>query len=270
MLGYRDSGMAGSESNAHPDSFAQAPLDEALERYWWPSSGEPDPRSWSSTGTSSRATPSRPPSGPRGRDWQRSASPGTLTAIGKPVIPGSRASSTTRCSRRPGSRRSTRSSRNWASSPPSTRVAQALGGHSADPITTSIDISEFADVRRRGAAGPCHPGRSELTLLVRAAARGDALHPSLRRLPPGAGRRAGRHAPVPGEIETEPVRRTRGGESDLFAGCVPASESAGSIGSVGDRGAGRSRGRTTRRGCRDQVAVHGVVRPDPGDGRRSA
>ncbi len=32
MLGYRDSGMPGTEANARPDSFAQAPLDEAVER----------------------------------------------------------------------------------------------------------------------------------------------------------------------------------------------------------------------------------------------
>lgn len=32
MLGYRDSGMPGSESNAHPESFAQAPYDEAVGR----------------------------------------------------------------------------------------------------------------------------------------------------------------------------------------------------------------------------------------------
>jgi mycothiol S-conjugate amidase len=32
MLGYRDSGMPGTESNANPDSFAQAPLDEAVGR----------------------------------------------------------------------------------------------------------------------------------------------------------------------------------------------------------------------------------------------
>jgi mycothiol S-conjugate amidase len=32
MLGYRDSGMAGSDSNANPDCFAQAPHDEAVER----------------------------------------------------------------------------------------------------------------------------------------------------------------------------------------------------------------------------------------------
>lgn len=32
MLGYRDSGMAGSASNEHPDCFAAAPLDEAVGR----------------------------------------------------------------------------------------------------------------------------------------------------------------------------------------------------------------------------------------------
>ena len=32
MLGYRDSGMAGTEPNAHPDSFANADLDEAVGR----------------------------------------------------------------------------------------------------------------------------------------------------------------------------------------------------------------------------------------------
>src|SRR5580698_8220533 len=32
MLGYRDSGMADSEANKHPDCFAAAPLDEAVER----------------------------------------------------------------------------------------------------------------------------------------------------------------------------------------------------------------------------------------------
>jgi mycothiol S-conjugate amidase len=32
LLGYRDSGMAGSEANARPDSFAATPLDEAVGR----------------------------------------------------------------------------------------------------------------------------------------------------------------------------------------------------------------------------------------------
>ena len=32
MLGYRDSGMKGTEANTHPESFAMAPLDEAVEK----------------------------------------------------------------------------------------------------------------------------------------------------------------------------------------------------------------------------------------------
>jgi mycothiol S-conjugate amidase len=32
LLGYRDSGMPDSEHNAHPECFAQAPLDEAVEK----------------------------------------------------------------------------------------------------------------------------------------------------------------------------------------------------------------------------------------------
>lgn len=32
MLGYRDSGMPGSDDNRHPDAFVNAPLDEILER----------------------------------------------------------------------------------------------------------------------------------------------------------------------------------------------------------------------------------------------
>ncbi|GJM37691.1 MAG: mycothiol S-conjugate amidase [Acidimicrobiales bacterium] len=32
MLGYRDSGMAESDSNGHPECFAMAPLDEAVDR----------------------------------------------------------------------------------------------------------------------------------------------------------------------------------------------------------------------------------------------
>jgi mycothiol S-conjugate amidase len=32
LLGYRDSGMADTDSNAHPECFAQAPLDEAVGR----------------------------------------------------------------------------------------------------------------------------------------------------------------------------------------------------------------------------------------------
>ena len=33
MLGYRDCGMPDTEANARPDNFANAPLDEAVERF---------------------------------------------------------------------------------------------------------------------------------------------------------------------------------------------------------------------------------------------
>ena len=33
MLGYHDSGMPDTETNARPDNFANAPLDEAVERF---------------------------------------------------------------------------------------------------------------------------------------------------------------------------------------------------------------------------------------------
>jgi mycothiol S-conjugate amidase len=32
LLGYRDSGMAGADSNSHPEAFAMAPFEEAVER----------------------------------------------------------------------------------------------------------------------------------------------------------------------------------------------------------------------------------------------
>ncbi len=129
MLGYRDSGMAGSESNANPASFAQAPLDEAVERlvavvrrtrpqvmvvYGDEQSGYPHPdhlRVHEIGVAAFRAT------GDRGR-------------FPRPGQPGSRPSSTTPSSRWPASGRSTRSSRSWASSPPSTPSGASAGRRS--------------------------------------------------------------------------------------------------------------------------------------------
>ncbi len=200
MLGYRDSGMAGSEANANPASFAQAPQDEAVERlvavvrrtrpqvmvvYGDDQSGYPHP------------------------DHLRvhEIGAGRLPAAGDPDrYPGGRA--------RPGSRASCTTpmfsvarfreihekfEELGLESPFDDAVAEALGGGpAADPITTSVDISEFADVRRRGPAGPRHPGRPQVPVLVRAAARGDAHHPSLRRLPAGPRGRTGRGHRRPG------------------------------------------------------------------------
>ena len=63
-------------------------------------------------------------------------------------------------------------------------------GVPAEPVSASIDISDFADVRREALLGPRHPGRSQIAFLVRPPARGDAVDSSIRRLPPGPGRPA--------------------------------------------------------------------------------
>ena len=52
-----------------------------------------------------------------------------------------------------------------------------------EKFTTTIDIDGFTDVRGGGAARPRHPGRPQLAVLVRPAARGDAGHPPDRGVP---------------------------------------------------------------------------------------
>ena len=109
MLGYRDSGMPDTEANAHPESFAQAPLDEAIGRlvrivraerpqviitYGDDHSGYPHPDHL-------RVTRSR---------WPPSRRPATRSASPTPARRGSRSSCTTPAGRGIGSRRSTRPS----------------------------------------------------------------------------------------------------------------------------------------------------------------
>ena len=132
-----------------PLSFAQAPLDEAVERlvavirrtrpqvmviYGDDQSGYPHPDHLRVHEVGLAA-------------FSAAGDPGALSAM--PARPGSRPSSTTRCSRWRASGRSTRSSRSWGSSHPSTSSGASAGRTSPPrPITTSVDISDFADVRR--------------------------------------------------------------------------------------------------------------------------
>jgi mycothiol S-conjugate amidase len=148
MLGYRDSGMPGSEANANPASFAQAPHDEAVERlvavvrrtrpqvmvvYGDEQSGYPHPdhlrvheiglAAFEATGDPDRFPSAGPP-------WQPSKLYYTVFSAARfreihekflelglesPFDEGWRA--------------------RWKEIP-------------AEPITTSIDISDYADVRR--------------------------------------------------------------------------------------------------------------------------
>ena len=120
MLGYRDSGMAGSEANAHPGLLRRRP---ARRGHGAPGGRRP-PHPAPGHGHLRRRpvglSPPGPPAGPRGR-------PGRLPGGRRPgAVPRGRArptsppSSTTRSTRRPGSGPSTTSSRSWASSRRST------------------------------------------------------------------------------------------------------------------------------------------------------
>ena len=214
MLGYRDSGMAGAESNANPDSFAQAPLDEAVDRlvaivrrarpqvmviYGDEQSGYPHPdhlrvhevglAAFRAAGDGDRFPDA-------GRPWQ----PTKLYYTGFSVARFKEIHE--------------KFEELGLESPFDEEWRKRWEDMPDEPITTSIDISEFADVRRRGPAGPRHPGGPEVTVLVRAAARGHADHPPLRRLPAGPGGGARRDpvaapAPAPGRTATVPRRRWR-------------------------------------------------------------
>ena len=216
MLGYRDSGMAGSEANANPASFAQAPLDEAVGRlvavvrrtrpqvmvvYGDEQSGYPHPDHLRvhEIGLAGLPGRRRPGPVPRGR--------GSLAAA-QALLHRFSAARFREIHEK----------------------FEELGLESPfddawrkrwedDPRPAGHHVDRHRRLRRRpprGAAGPRHPGRPDVALLVRAAPRGHAHHPSLRRLPagPGGGRR---RLPVPprrrrarwrrGAVRDRPVRR---------------------------------------------------------------
>jgi mycothiol S-conjugate amidase len=149
MLGYRDSGMAGSEANANPDSFAQAPLDEAVERlvsivrrtrpqvmvvYGDEQSGYPHPdhlrdhevglAAFHAAGDADRYPDA-------GAPWQP-------TKLYYTVFSGARFKEIHQKFEELGLKSPFDEAwqKRWDDIPP-------------DPITTAIDISEYADVRRR-------------------------------------------------------------------------------------------------------------------------
>ena len=170
MLGYRDSGMPGTEANARPESFAQAPLDEAVGRlvavirrerpqviltYPEDQSEYPHPdhlrvHEISVAGLRCRRR-ARPV--PRGRTPLRAVEALLLGVAGRAVPPDPRQVLGA-----------------------GTGVALQRGAAvPADPGGPLHDVDRRAGLRGRagpGAEGACHPGRPELPVLVRPAARG--------------------------------------------------------------------------------------------------
>ena len=184
LLGYRDSGMPGTEANARPDSFAQAPLDEAVERlvavirrerpqviitYGDDQSEYPHPDhlrvheisvlAFDSAGDPDRFPDAGPPFTPAklyysvwsGERFRQIHAKFVELGLESPF------------------------NEKWMS-----RMTRT------EPFTTTIDVKGFDHVRGRGAQGARDPGRPDLAVLVRPAARGDPGHPPGRRVPPGA------------------------------------------------------------------------------------
>ena len=184
LLGYRDSGMPDTEANARPDSFAQAPLDEAVGRLVAVIRRE-RPQVIITYGDNQTEYPH--PDHLRVHEisvlaFDSAGDPDRFPEAGPPFTPAKLYYSV------------------WSGE----RFRQIhekfveLGLESpfddkwlarmtkSEPFTTTIDVTGLHPRAGRGAAGPRHPGRPHLGLLVRPAARGDARHPSRRRVPAGA------------------------------------------------------------------------------------
>jgi mycothiol S-conjugate amidase len=118
MLGYRDSGMPGTEANERPDSFAQAPLDEAVGRLVTVIRRD---RPQVILTYPDEQTEYPHPDHLRVHEISIVATTGSPT----PVRPLRRRSCTTRCGRPSASARSTPSSWSWGWNRPSARTGSA-------------------------------------------------------------------------------------------------------------------------------------------------
>ena len=184
LLGYRDSGMPDTEANARPDSFAQAPLDEAVERlvavirrerpqviitYGDDQSEYPHPDhlrvheisvlAFDSAGDPDRFPDAGPPFTPAklyysvwsGERFRQIHEKFVELGLESPFDD------------------------KWL-----TRMTRT------EPFTTTIDVTGFTHVRGEALKAHATQVDPDLEVLVRPAARGDARHPSRRRVPSGA------------------------------------------------------------------------------------
>ena len=183
LLGYRDSGMPDSEANKRPDSFAQAPLDEAVGRLVAVIRRE-RPQVIVTYGDNQNEYPH--PDHLRVHEisvvaFDAAGDPDRFRGAGPPFTPAKLYYSV------------------WSGE----RFRQIhekygeLGLTSpfddkwlarmtrTEPFTTTIDVAGFTEVRGAALESSCDPGRSRLAVLVRPPARGHARHPSVRRVPSG-------------------------------------------------------------------------------------
>ena len=218
MLGYRDSGMAGSEANANPDCFAQAPLDEAVERLVADRPPDPAPGHGGLRRRAVGLSPPRPSPGPRRRAWRPSAPAGDrdrFPAPGAAWQPDKLYYTVFSVAR------FREIHEKFEELGPRVAVRRASGASAGRRCPTrssrpSVDISDFADVRRQALlahATQVDPNSPFWFGLPPEVMR--TIHP-LRRLPVGPGRAARtarRSAPDPrrpGPVEDRPVRRASG------------------------------------------------------------
>ena len=202
MLGYRDSGMPESEANANPEAFANADLDEAVGRlvaiirrtrpqviltYGDEQEGYPHPdhlrvHDITHPAVDRAADPAWYPEA--GEPWQ-------VAKIYYSVWSKKRAEATHEKYLELGLE--SPFSPEWFDRP-----------WQDERITTSIDIAGLQGRRHGRPAGPRHPGRPRVAVLVRAAPRGVGGDPPVRRLHPGQLRGRGSHP------RGRPLRRSPG------------------------------------------------------------
>ena len=205
LLGYRDSGMPGSEANARPDAFANADLDEAVDRlvsiirrerpqviltYPDDQDGYPHPDHLRVHDISLPA-------------WERGGRPGVQARVGRGLhpaealllglVPGTGAGHPREVHR---------------DGPRLALLARVVRAAEPRPPHHHLDRHQrHLRGAGRGAEGPRHPGRSHVAVLVRAPARGRPHGPSLRgvhpRLQPGRHRSCPRPICSPGSTEPD-------------------------------------------------------------------
>ena len=183
LLGYRDSGMPDTEANARPDSFAQAPLDEAVGRLVAVIRRE-RPQVIITYGDDQTEYPH--PDHLRVHEisvlaFDSAGDPDRFPEAGPPFTPAKLYYSVWS-----GERFRQIHEKFVELGLEVTLRRQVADAHDQDRAVHHDHRRHRVHPRAgRGAEGARHAGRPQLEVLVRPAARGDARHPSGRRVPPG-------------------------------------------------------------------------------------